>query len=113
MDNLSADKMTLDKIHEMVRRIVERFQPERIVLFGSHARGTAGSDSDVDLLVVMKVLGSKRKQAIEIDMTLADMGLPKDVIVVTPEEIERYRDIVGTIIRPALLEGRVLYERAA
>jgi len=113
MDNFSTDKMTVDKIQEMVRRIVERFQPERIVLFGSHARGAAGPDSDVDLLVVMKVLGSKRKQAIEIDMALADMGLPKDVVVVTPEEVERYRDIVGTIIRPALREGRVLYERAA
>jgi predicted nucleotidyltransferase len=113
MDNFSTDKMTADKIQEMVRRIVERFQPERIVLFGSHARGAAEPDSDVDLLVVMKVLGSKRKQAIEIDMTLADMGLPKDVVVVTPEEVERYRDIVGTIIRPALREGRVLYERAA
>lgn len=113
MDLPSDHKITLDRIEEMVRRIAQRFHPERIILFGSHARGTAGPDSDVDLLVVMKVLGGKRQQAMEIDMALADVGLPKDVIVVTPEEVAKYRDLVGTIIRPALLEGKVVYERAA
>jgi predicted nucleotidyltransferase len=48
------------KIDAMVRRIVQRFDPEKVILFGSHARGTAGPDSDVDLLVVMTVRGSKR-----------------------------------------------------
>ena len=100
-------------IDEMVRRIVERFDPERIILFGSHARGQGDVGSDIDLLVVMRVPGSKRKQAIEIDVALADVGLPKDVIVVTPEEVEKYRDIVGGIIYPAIREGKVLYERAA
>jgi predicted nucleotidyltransferase len=102
-----------EKIQEMVRRIVKGFHPDKIILFGSYARGTAGPDSDVDLLVVMPVSGSKRKQAIEIDIAIAGLGLPKDVIVVTPEEVEDYRDQVGTIIYPALHEGKVLYERAA
>lgn len=102
-----------EKIQEMVRRIVERFHPEKIILFGSYARGTAGPDSDVDLLVVMPVSGSKRRLAIEIDIAIAGLGLPKDVIIVTPEEVEDYRDQVGTIIYPALQEGKVLYERAA
>lgn len=96
----------------MVRRIVDRFDPEKIILFGSYARGTAGPDSDVDLLVVLPVVGPKRKKAIEIHVALAGVGLPKDVIVVTPEELERNRDIVGTIVYPALREGRTLYERA-
>jgi len=100
-------------IDEMVRRIVGRFDPEKIILFGSHARGIGGPDSDADLLVVMRVSGSKRQAAVEIDLALAGVGLPKDVIVVTPEEVERYRDTVGTIIYPALREGKVLYERAA
>ena len=102
-----------EKIREMVGRIVEGFNPEKIILFGSHANGRAGPDSDVDLLVVMRISGSKRKKAIEIDLALTDMGIPKDVIVVTPEEVEKYRDIVGTIIYPALREGEVLYERVA
>ena len=101
------------KIEEMVRRIVERFHPEQVILFGSYARGKAGPDSDVDLLVVMPVSGSKRKIAVEIDLALAGMGLPKDIIVVTPEEVARLRDIVGTIVYPAVREGKVMYECAA
>lgn len=98
-------------IAEAVRRIVEGFAPEQIILFGSHARGTAGPDSDADFLVVMPVSGSKRRKAVEIDLALAEIGMPKDVIVVTPEEVERYRNVVGTIIYPALREGKVLYDR--
>ena len=102
-----------DIIDDMVRRIVARFQPEKVILFGSYARGTAGPDSDVDLLVIMAVTGSKRDKMTEIYGSLSPMGLPKDIIVATPEEVEKYRGIPGTIIRPALLEGKVLYERTA
>jgi predicted nucleotidyltransferase len=98
-------------IREAVRRIVEGFAPEQVILFGSHARGAAGPDSDADFLVVMPVSGSKRRKAVEIDLALAGIGLPKDVIVVTPEDVERYKDVVGTIIYPALREGKVLYDR--
>jgi uncharacterized protein len=100
-------------IAEMVRRIVARFHPERIVLYGSHARGTAGPHSDVDLLVVMEPNGSKRRRAVEIHGLLAGMGVPKDVIVVTPEEFDAYRDAPGTVIRTAWQEGKILHDRAA
>ena len=100
-------------IAEMVRRIVRQFDPERIVLFGSHARGVGKPDSDVDVLVVMRVEGSKRKAAIEVEMALAGVGVPKDVIVATPEEAAKYRDVAGSLIGSALEEGRVLHERAA
>jgi predicted nucleotidyltransferase len=101
------------KINELVSRIVERFRPEKIILFGSYARGMAGQDSDADILVVMPVKGSKRKKATEIDVALVGLDLPVDVIVVTPEELERNRNQIGTIIYPALKEGKVLYEKAA
>lgn len=101
------------KIGEMVQRIVGRFHPEKIILFGSYARGDAGPDSDVDLLVVMHVQGSRRQKATEIDLALADRRIPLDLLVVTPEQFERDRDVIGTVIRPAALEGKVLYERAA
>jgi len=100
-------------IAEMVRRIVQRFHPERIILFGSYARGTAGPHSDVDLLIVMQPQGSKRRRAVEIHGLLAGMGVPKDVIVVTPEEFEAYRDAPGTVIRTAWQEGKILHDRAA
>ena len=110
---VQAKSTSEQKISEMVRRIVEGFHPDKIILFGSYARGAAGPDSDADLLVVMPVKGSKREKAIEIDVELAGIGLSKDVIVVTAEEVEKYRDVVGTLICPALREGKVLYERPA
>lgn len=103
----------MEKIEEMVRRIVAQFSPDRIILFGSHARGTGGPDSDADLLVIMPTQGSRRQQATQIDLALVGVDLPADVIVVTPDDVERNRDQLGTIIRPALQEGKVLYERNA
>ncbi len=98
-------------IDRMVRRIVKRFDPDRIILFGSHARGTAGPDSDVDLLVVMEVDGSKREKQLEIRLALHDFRVPKDVIVTTPEEFAWRKEIPGTIERPAAREGKVLYAK--
>jgi len=108
MGNLNSTK---EKIDEMVRRIVDRFKPEKVILFGSHARETAGPDSDVDLLIVMQLTGSKRAKQVEVRLALHDIRISKDIIVVTPEEFETYRHVVGTIVRPAVKEGKVLYAR--
>ncbi len=106
-----TDKITEQAIQMMVDRLVERFDPDQIILFGSQARGTAGPGSDVDLLVIMPVVGSKRARQLEMRMALHDIAIPKDIILATPDEVARRRDIVGTIIRPALREGKVLYAR--
>ena len=95
----------------MVRRIVERFGPDRVILFGSHARRSATPDSDIDLLVVMPIAGSKRRKAVEIRLALCSFPFPKDVIVTTPEEFAWRKEIPGTIERPAALEGKVLYAK--
>jgi predicted nucleotidyltransferase len=95
----------------MVERIVREFGPEKIILFGSHARGDAGPDSDVDLLVVMPVSGSVRRKAVEIGVALHDIRTPKDIIVTTPEEFDWRKDAIGTIERPAWREGKLLYAR--
>lgn len=103
----------IDKvITAMVQRIVERFEPERIILFGSHAHGMGGPDSDVDLLVVVPVADSKREKQLAIRLALHEFPLPKDVIVTTPEEFEWRKEIPGTVERPAAKEGKVLYARA-
>ncbi len=96
----------------MVQRIVERFHPDQVILFGSHARGTAGPDSDVDLLVVMPITGSRREKVVEIGVALHGLGLAKDIVVTTPEDFAWRKEIPGTIERPAALEGKVLYARA-
>lgn len=102
-------KVSQKLIREMVNRIVRRFDPEKVILFGSYATGKAGPDSDVDLLVVMPVIGSKRKKAVEIGVALHDMVVAKDVIVARPDEFEWRKDIIGTIEWPAAHEGKVLY----
>ena len=95
----------------MVKRIVKQFDPERIILFGSQARGDAGPDSDVDLLVVMDVEKDKREAAIAIRTALHDIRIPTDIIVTTPEDFAWRKNIPGTIERPAVQEGKVLYVR--
>lgn len=101
---------TLD---DAIRRIVDEFHPQRIVLFGSHACGSAGPDSDIDLLIVMDVEGSTRRKANQIDLLLADRTVPIDFLVLTPEQYERQRRTTGTIIREADRLGKVLYDHAA
>src|SRR5260370_271636 len=99
-----AASSTHATIDAMVRRIVERFDPEKIILFGSHGRGTAGPDSDVDFLVVMPVRSSKRDTQIEIRRALEEFRIPKDIIVTTPEDFAWRKEIPGTIERPAARE---------
>lgn len=94
-----------------VEKIKNNFNPEKIILFGSHAYGNPTVDSDVDLLIVMDTDAKPHKRAVPIRKILRDIGIPKDVIVKTPEEFERFKDIIGTIIYPAAHKGKVLYER--
>jgi predicted nucleotidyltransferase len=95
----------------MVQRIVRQFHPERVILFGSHARGEADADSDVDLLVVMAVDGSRREKAVAIRVALHDIRIAKDIIVTTPKDFAWRKDVPGTIECPASREGKLLYVR--
>jgi len=101
-----GDSRILD---EIVRRVVEVANPDRIILFGSAARGELGPDSDYDLLIVKSNVPHRRRLAQMIYRNLFGVGAPVDVVVVAPEDLETYRDSVGTIIAPALREGREIY----
>lgn len=103
---------TAELIADMTARIARDFDPLRIILFGSHARGEATPDSDIDLLVVLSETTNKRQSAIEIRRVLRDFPASKDIIVTTPDEIARRGDLIGPVLRPALREGKVLYERS-
>lgn len=103
--------MNSELIATMTERIVRGFKPVQILLFGSYARGDAHPQSDVDLLVVFSECANKRKTAVDIRRALADLPVCKDIIVTTPEELERQRDWIGSVLRSAQREGKILYER--
>jgi predicted nucleotidyltransferase len=107
------DGKTLEEwLPTVVGRVVERFDPLKVILFGSLARGEANYHSDVDLLVVFEEIEDERRVTVEILRSLKDLPISKDVVVTTSEELERRGDLVGTVFRPALNEGITLYERA-
>jgi predicted nucleotidyltransferase len=98
-------------IKEAAKRIAERFHPQRIILFGSYARGTADNRSDVDLLVICPLRKKRRKLMVEMDNALWGLGLARDIVVLTPKEFEIEKEIPGTIARYASKEGKLLYEQ--
>ena len=103
--------MNNELISIMTERIVRDFDPLQIIVFGSQARGDADRDSDIDLLVVFAKLKDKRKTAVDIGGALADVPVAKDIIVSTPEELERSRTRIGSVLRYAQQEGKVLWRR--
>ena len=105
------DKKVLseEKLQEIIRRIVRVAQPEKIVIFGSAARGEMGPNSDVDLLVIKRGEYHQGHLTGEIYMNLHGVGQAVDVILVTPEQVERYRDTHCLVIAPAMRQGREVY----
>jgi uncharacterized protein len=98
-----------DVLAEIVRRIVRVAAPERIVLFGSAARGEAGPGSDLDLLVIKPGRYDRGRLTEEIYLNLIGVGPAVDVVVLTPEDVDRYRNSPALVFAPALREGRVVY----
>ena len=111
MDERQVDTAAI--LERIVERVVSVAQPERILLFGSAAREEMGPDSDVDLLVIVEGPVHRRGLAQEIYRHLHGIPLPVDVVVATQDDVARYGEKVGTILRPAMREGRAIYERPA
>jgi len=96
-------------IKEAVNRLVEKFNPYKVILFGSQAEGRADPRSDVDFLVICDIAKKRRELALEMDRALSGLSIPVDIVILTPEEFEIDCIIPGTIARPAFLHGKVLY----
>ena len=98
-----------ETLKEIIRRIVKVAQPEKIILFGSAARGEMDLHSDVDLLVIKRGKFHQGHVTGEIYMNLHGVSQAVDVILVTPEQVERYRKTHFLVIAPALREGKEVY----
>ena len=106
MNKGMLDQQILDDI---IRRIVEVAQPEKIILFGSAARGDMNRHSDVDLLIIKECANPLELMG-QIYQNMHRVGAAIDAIVVTPQAVERYKDSHALVIKPALREGRIVYE---
>ena len=103
--------ITIAQIRALSRRIAAQFNPDRIILFGSRARGRAHADSDVDLLVVMRCNGSGARKAVEI-LNRVEPEFAVDLIVRTPQEIRRRLAQHDGFLADIVRRGKVLYEAA-
>jgi predicted nucleotidyltransferase len=113
---MTATNSSLDPIiEEIVQAVVEAAAPEQIILFGSSARGVPGPDSDVDLLVVENEAsfhqGSRWAESSRIRKALWKFPVPIDVLIFTPEEMDKWKDSTNHVIARSCREGRVVYDR--
>ena len=107
--NSPPDPMVID---EAVRRIVEAVQPVRVILFGSAARGDAGPDSDIDLLVVVRDGVHRRRTAHTLYRSLNGLGYATELVVATEGDLRDFGDEPSFVFRDALRDGRILYHAA-
>jgi predicted nucleotidyltransferase len=96
-------------IHELIARIAES-APARVILFGSYARNIADPESDVDLLILFRELQDRRATSARMYRRLAGSALPKDIVIATVEEFERYKDVPNTIFWIAARHGQLVYD---
>ncbi len=102
-----------DRIELLKNKIVELEEPEKIILFGSFAKGAATEESDVDLLVITRSSLPRREREVLLTRKLFGLGVAYDLIVLTPEEVEARQRSNGPFLREILTTGRVLNERTA
>jgi predicted nucleotidyltransferase len=108
VNNREINKELLD---EIVQKILVVTQPEKIILFGSYARGDATEESDLDLLIIQESNLPRHKRSTPIRLVLMDIFMSKDIVVYTPEEVEEWKSASMSFIATVLREGKILYEK--
>ncbi|MBM4467008.1 MAG: nucleotidyltransferase domain-containing protein [Chloroflexi bacterium] len=108
---IGCERRVSETLPAAVERIVQELQPEKIILFGSYAYGTPSPGSDVDLLVIMETEASSKERSWAVSRLLIPRPFPVDILVRTPQEIQRALATGDFFIREIIARGRVLYER--
>ncbi len=108
---LGCERQVSETLPTAVECMVQELQPEKIILFGSYAYGTPTANSDVDLLVIMETEASSKERSWAVSRLLIPRPFPVDILVRTPQEIERALANGDFFIREIITRGKVLYER--
>ena len=103
--------LNVELIRDIVRRIVDTAQPEKVILFGSQSRRDAGPHSDVDVLVIKKSDEPRHRRSVPLYVALADLPVEVEVMVYTPEEVEEWSGVAQAFVTTAVREGMTIYER--
>ena len=112
MKLIKVEKVDEEFLKEVVKRIISAVDPEKIILFGSHAYGKPKKGSDLDLLVVVKESSLPRyRRSVPIYKALAGILIPKDILVYTEKEIEEWSNVPLAFITTIIRKGKVIYER--
>ena len=102
--------MKTDKnLQRVISIIAKNYHPEKIILFGSYARGENNYDSDIDLLIIKESKLPRHKRALEIRKYLRGLKIPLDIIVYTKAEIEKWKNVKSTFVNNVIQEGKVVY----
>ena len=109
MDQTTPRELDEPLLHEIVRRILAAGNPQKIVLFGSRARGDSRPDSDLDLLIIEESSLPRHRRSVPYLRALLGMGSAKDVLVYTPLEVAAWTAVPHAFVTTALREGRMLY----
>lgn len=104
--------LAAQQLKEIVARIIDVYQPEKIILFGSYANGNAKESSDIDLLLVKQTKEIPVDRAITVRKSLRDFLFPMDILVYTPDEIENFKGSKFSFISQVLKSGKIIYERS-
>ena len=108
---MEAERSYQNKIKPLVSKIVDKYSPDKIYLFGSYAWGNPTIDSDVDLFIVKNTVESQRKRSRKLRNLLFGSGIPFDLLVYTPSEIKKRLAMGDFFINDIIKKGEVLYER--
>lgn len=101
--------VTSDKIEAAIRIISDAACPDRIVIFGSYARGDAREDSDLDLLVIEPEVRDRAREMVRLRRLLRPLRIPVDVLVYSSDEVERWGQQPGSVLYWALREGKSVH----
>ena len=101
-----------EAIRRLTGLLIEAAKPKRIIMFGSQARGEAGEDSDLDVMVVEELVSDRAGEMVRLNRLLRSLDIPVDLLVVSAEKFDYWCDTPGNVYFEAATEGEVLYEAA-